>query len=87
MNEKEANCIFCTIAHKEDDTELLYEDEEFVAFMDIKPATPHHYLIIPKIHIKNVKVLTYEHKELVEKLVNIGTELLENQNVSKDNIR
>lgn len=40
----------------------LFQDDEYVAFPDIKPAAKHHYLIVTREHIKDVKVLTAEQK-------------------------
>lgn len=71
------NCTFCKIASRQDSgTELLYEDEDYVAFRDIKPATEHHYLISPKVHLLNVKTLLPEHVPVVKKLVEIGKQLI-----------
>ena len=45
------DCIFCKIAHRDIATPLIYEDDEVVAFNDINPKAPIHFLIIPKKHI------------------------------------
>ena len=42
------DCIFCKIAHREIATPLIYEDDDVVAFNDINPKAPIHFLIIPK---------------------------------------
>ena len=47
------DCIFCKIAHRDIATPLIYEDEEVVAFNDINPKAPIHFLIIPKKYIEN----------------------------------
>ena len=39
---REPDCIFCKIAAKEDETQLVYEDEEVAVFPDRKPAAKHH---------------------------------------------
>jgi len=44
------DCIFCKIANKEISTNLIYEDENVVAFNDLAPQAPTHFLIIPKKH-------------------------------------
>lgn len=44
------NCIFCKIANKEIETNLIYEDENVVAFNDLSPQAPTHFLVIPKKH-------------------------------------
>ena len=63
------DCIFCKIAQKEIPTELLYEDEDVIAFNDIAPKSPVHILIVPKKHIDSVNNLEEENKELLGKLV------------------
>jgi histidine triad (HIT) family protein len=45
------NCIFCKIAKKEIPCDKVYEDENFLAFLDIKPVSDGHLLIVPKKHI------------------------------------
>ena len=46
------DCIFCKIANKEIPTDLIYEDEDYVAFNDIAPKAKTHILVIPKKHIE-----------------------------------
>lgn len=46
------NCIFCKIAKKEIPSEIVYEDDKFIAFLDINPRSPGHTQIIPKQHYK-----------------------------------
>lgn len=48
--EKE-NCIFCKIINNKIPAEKVYENENFMALMDIKPVSDGHILIIPKKHI------------------------------------
>jgi histidine triad (HIT) family protein len=45
------NCIFCKIVKKEIPCSQVYEDEKFLAFLDIQPVSDGHMLIIPKKHI------------------------------------
>lgn len=44
------DCIFCKIASKEIPADIFYEDENSIAFLDIKPINPGHALVIPKKH-------------------------------------
>lgn len=48
------DCIFCKIALGEIPATKIYEDEEFLAFLDIKPVQPGHTLVIPKKHYDNL---------------------------------
>jgi histidine triad (HIT) family protein len=45
------NCIFCKIVKKEIPCAKVYEDENFLAFLDIQPVSNGHILIISKKHI------------------------------------
>lgn len=46
------NCIFCKIAGHEISAKIVYEDEDFMAFLDINPVNPGHTLVIPKKHYR-----------------------------------
>lgn len=46
------NCIFCKIVNKEIPAHIVYEDENFLAFLDINPQSPGHTQIIPKKHVR-----------------------------------
>lgn len=70
------DCVFCRIASKKTPTELLYEDGDYVCFVDRKPASTHHYLVIPRHHIRDPHSLTPEHVPLVEKMAEIGMQVL-----------
>ena len=67
------NCIFCKIAKKEIQTKLIFENEEFVAFNDIKPVSPTHVLVIPKKHYSNM--LEVKENDTLGKLLNTVKEV------------
>lgn len=48
------NCVFCLIAEKKLDSQIIYEDDNSLAFKDINPVAPFHALVIPKKHIKSL---------------------------------
>ncbi len=48
------DCIFCKIANKEIVSEIIYEDKNSLAFLDIHPITLGHAMVIPKIHAENI---------------------------------
>lgn len=56
--------IFRKIIDKEIPADIVYEDEQCLAFRDIEPQAPVHFLVIPKKEIENVAALEAEDKEL-----------------------
>lgn len=52
MNSEKSNCVFCKIANKEIPAEIVYEDADFLAFLDINPQSPGHTQVIPKKHVR-----------------------------------
>jgi len=49
------SCIFCKIAGGVIPTPFIYEDEEIVAFRDIQPQAPVHFLAVPRRHVASLK--------------------------------
>ena len=45
------NCIFCKIVRGEIPAKKMFEDGDVLAFHDIRPVAPVHFLLIPKAHI------------------------------------
>jgi histidine triad (HIT) family protein len=46
------DCIFCKIVNKEIPAHIVYENDDFMAFLDINPQSPGHTLVIPKKHYR-----------------------------------
>lgn len=55
------DCLFCKIIAGEIPCKKLYEDDRVLAFYDINPQAPVHFLVIPKAHIPSADHLTAEH--------------------------
>ena len=62
------NCIFCKIAAGEIPADVVYEDDEVLAFNDVNPKAPTHVVIIPREHIATLNDLEEHHAPLVGKL-------------------
>ena len=58
------DCLFCKIARGEIPARLLYEDDQVIAFHDIGPQAPVHFLVIPKRHIATLNDLGETDKTL-----------------------
>ena len=53
-------CLFCKIINKEIPSNVILEDENFLAFHDINPKAPVHILVIPKIHVDSFNEVSGE---------------------------
>jgi len=74
-----SNCLFCKIIAGEIPSKKLYEDDEMLAFFDIKPMAPIHFLVIPKKHINNLLEIESSDIALVGRLFNKAQELAKEQ--------
>ncbi|MDO8601497.1 MAG: histidine triad nucleotide-binding protein [bacterium] len=81
------DCLFCKIAGKELSSEVVYEDEQFLAFKDINPVSPVHVLIIPRKHIETVEHLEAGDKELIGELFLTAKKVAKIQGVSESGYR
>ena len=59
------NCLFCKIAAGIIPSSKVYEDEKVLAFNDIDPQAPTHFLVVPKAHIQSVSAVTEETAPIV----------------------
>ena len=75
-------CIFCKIINKEIPSEIVFEDEKFIAFNDINPKAPVHILIIPKKHIPSVDHIEMEDKTLIGELILVAQKIAREKNLA-----
>ena len=73
------DCLFCKIAAGEIPARKLYEDDQVVAFHDIGPQAPVHFLIIPKQHIATLTDLSEEDRLLAGHMLFIAQRLAREQ--------
>ncbi len=59
------DCLFCKMARGEIKPDTLYEDELVLAFKDINPQAPVHFLVVPKQHISTLNECDDSHAELI----------------------
>ncbi|MDH3393213.1 MAG: histidine triad nucleotide-binding protein [Desulfobulbaceae bacterium] len=69
------DCLFCKIAKGEIPVDKLYEDEDLVAFRDIAPQAPQHFLVIPRKHISGPNGVAGEDAALIGKIMIAGARL------------
>ena len=60
-----SDCLFCKIIAGEIPSNKVYEDEVCLAFYDIDPQAPTHFLVIPKVHIPSVAGITEDNAAAV----------------------
>lgn len=70
-------CLFCKIASKEIRSAAIYEDDDALAFLDVRPLTKGHTLVIPKFHAENILDFPADRIGSVFKAVKKTTALLE----------
>jgi histidine triad (HIT) family protein len=69
--QHDPSCIFCKIIEGKIPSNKLYEDDEFLAFHDINPWAPIHFLVIPKKHIVSMAHLTPEEAHLMGRMMTL----------------
>lgn len=79
---KSETCLFCKIAAQELPTLWIYSDEEVVAFEDIHPKAPHHFLVIPRQHIATLNDLDEKNHFLIGRMAFAASKLAEEKGFS-----
>ena len=81
------DCVFCRIVAGEIPADILYQDEELIAFRDINPVAPIHLLIIPKKHIPSLVHLSEAESSLIGNMVNMANQLAKREGISESGYR
>ena len=68
-------CIFCKIASGEIPSNKVYEDEQVLAFYDLEPQAPIHFLVIPKEHIPSAAAISAENSAIVAHIYEVIAKL------------
>ena len=81
------DCIFCQIAAGKIPGEILYQDEEVIAFRDINPQAPTHLLIIPRRHIPSLAELSDTDTPLIGHMAKVANQLTKHEGVFESGYR
>lgn len=73
------DCIFCKIINGEIESSLIYEDEKVIAFNDINPQAPVHFLVIPKDHIKSANSINEDNKDLIGHIIFVASKIAKDE--------
>ena len=76
---QDQNCIFCKIVRGEIPSRKVYEDDEILAFHDIHPIAPVHFLMIPKDHVDSLSHTDERHVQALGKLMALAGRLAAEQ--------
>ena len=76
---QDANCVFCRIVRGEIPSRKIYEDDEVLAFHDIHPLAPVHFLMIPKSHVPSMMDLEERDRDVFGKIMVLAPRLAREQ--------
>lgn len=82
-----SQCLFCRIAAGEIPANILYSDEDVLAFRDINPQAPLHALVIPRKHIATINDLQADDATLVGKLFLVAKQVAKEAGYAEDGYR
>lgn len=80
------DCLFCKIVRGEIPCRKVYEDDEVLAFHDINPVAPVHFMLIPKLHLESLARAEEAHATLLGKMLLLAPDLASEQGL-KDGFR
>ncbi len=71
----DSNCLFCKIIQGQIPSRKVYEDDELIAFHDIAPWAPVHFLVLPKLHLTSLYDIDELHQALMGKMLILAPRL------------
>jgi histidine triad (HIT) family protein len=79
MLASDSNCVFCKIVRGEIPARKVYEDADILAFHDIQPAAPVHFMLIPKKHVATLYDATLDDAPVLGRMVALTGRLAREQ--------
>lgn len=81
------DCIFCKILAGDIPGDIVFRDEDVLAFRDIKPVAPTHILVIPTKHIVTIQDIPDDSFSLIAKMMKVASDLAVKEGITKDGYR
>jgi histidine triad (HIT) family protein len=81
------DCLFCKMVQGEIKPDTLYEDDHVLAFRDINPQAPVHFLVVPKQHIATLNDLEEKHAELIGRMYLAARDIAKEQGIADGGYR
>ena len=75
----DSNCIFCKIVRGEVPSRKVYEDSDVVAFHDIQPVAPVHFMLVPRKRIATLYDVTPDDAPVLGKILALAGRLAREQ--------
>jgi histidine triad (HIT) family protein len=73
------DCIFCKIVRGEIPAEKVYEDDDLIAFKDIHPQAPVHFMLVPKRHIGSLAEAKADDAPVLGRMLTLANRLAREQ--------
>lgn len=74
-------CVFCEIINGNIPSQKVYEDDMMLAFKDLNPVAPVHFLCVPKKHIESVNDINEENSSYVKHIFEKIPEIAKSQGI------
>ena len=79
MSDGDPDCVFCRIVRGEIPSRKVYEDDEILAFHDINPVAPVHFMLIPKEHVASLAHVEDRHQQVLGRMLLLAQRLASEQ--------
>jgi histidine triad (HIT) family protein len=80
-------CVFCQLIAGSIAGEIIHEEDDLLAIMDINPQAPEHILIIPRKHIDRLSSIDSEDSDLLGKMLHLAANLAKKRNFTAGGYR
>lgn len=81
------DCLFCKIIAGDIPAEIIYRDDQVLAFRDINPRAPIHVLVIPQKHVDSLASVTEEQRDIMGKIMIVAREIAAAEGLSESGYR
>ena len=81
------DCLFCKIIAGEIPSKKIYEDDKVLAFYDISPEAPVHFLVIPKEHISSANEINEKNADIVSHIFIAINKIVKELNITDSNCK
>lgn len=76
------NCLFCKIVAGQIPSRKVHEDDELIAFHDLHPWAPVHFLMVPKQHIATLSDVDARHEAMLGRMLALAPKLALEQGIT-----